>query len=75
MDSDSHEPLPENEGTILSVITRRDGWTGERMAKFCETLAETAVVAEACDQAGMGISGAYAHRRRDPFLRRPGMPR
>jgi hypothetical protein len=38
------------------------------MAIFCETLAETAVVAEACEQAGMGISGAYAARRRNPVF-------
>ena len=38
------------------------------MAAFCEALAETAVVAEACDEAGMGISGAYALRRRNPFF-------
>jgi len=48
--------------------TRHDGWTGERMAIFCETLAETAVVAEACDAARMGISGAYAARRRMPVF-------
>ena len=47
---------------------RHDGWTGEKMAIFCETLAETAVVAEACDAAGMGISGAYAARRRNPVF-------
>jgi len=45
---------------------RHDGWTGEKMATFCETLAETAVVAEACEAARMGISGAYAARRRLP---------
>ena len=38
------------------------------MATFCETLAETAVVAEACDAARMGISGAYAARRRNPVF-------
>jgi hypothetical protein len=38
------------------------------MATFCETLAETAVVAEACDAAHMGISGAYAARRRNPIF-------
>ncbi len=47
---------------------RHDGWTGEKMAHFCEVLAETAVVAEACGQAGMGISGAYAARRRNPVF-------
>jgi hypothetical protein len=38
------------------------------MAIFCETLAETAVVADACDSAAMGISGAYAARRRNPVF-------
>ena len=38
------------------------------MATFCEKLAETAVVADACDAAGMGISGAYAARRRNPVF-------
>jgi hypothetical protein len=38
------------------------------MAIFCETLAETAVVAEACEVANMGISGAYAARRRNPVF-------
>jgi hypothetical protein len=47
---------------------RHDGWTGEKMAIFCETLAETAVVAEACEAARMGISGAYAARRRNPVF-------
>ena len=54
--------------TISSYATRHDGWTGEKMAVFCETLAETAVVAEACDAARMGISGAYAARRRNPVF-------
>jgi hypothetical protein len=47
---------------------RHDGWTGECMAIFCETLAETAVVAEACEAAGKAISGAYALRRRSPVF-------
>jgi len=47
---------------------RHDGWTGEKMATFCETLAETAVVADACDAARMGVSGAYAARRRNPVF-------
>ena len=38
------------------------------MAKFCETLAETAVVADACDEVGMHVSGAYALRRRNPVF-------
>ncbi len=49
------------------------------MAKFCEVLAENVrassagrgaaqwhVVAKACDQASMGISGAYPPHRRNP---------
>jgi len=49
-------------------ILRHDGWTGDRIAIFCETLAETAVVAEACEAAGKAISGAYALRRRSPVF-------
>ena len=64
MDNTTHEPRPP---AILPAI-RHDGWTGEKMAIFCETLAETAVVAEACDAARMGISGAYAARRRNPVF-------
>jgi hypothetical protein len=47
---------------------RHDGWSGECMAIFCETLAETAVVAEACEAANKHISGAYALRRRNPYF-------
>jgi hypothetical protein len=47
---------------------RHDGWNGDNMAIFCETLAETAVVAEACEAAGKAISGAYALRRRNPVF-------
>ena len=66
-------PLPatnpgfHQSGTLMGSV-RHDGWTGEKMATFCETLAETAVVAEACDRARMGISGAYAARRRMPVF-------
>jgi hypothetical protein len=63
MEHETPEPEPAN----LSVI-RHDGWTGEKMAIFCETLAETGVVAEACEAARMGISGAYAARRRNPVF-------
>ena len=64
MEQQQHKPHPPS--TLLAV--RLNGWTGEKMAIFCEALAETAVVAEACDQAGMGISGAYAARRRNPVF-------
>ena len=53
---------------LTSPFARHDGWTGEKMATFCETLAETAVVAEACEAAGKHISGAYALRRRNPYF-------
>ena len=52
----------------LPAAVRHDGWNGEKMAVFCEALAETAVVAEACDKARMGVSGAYALRRRRPIF-------
>src|SRR5689334_18582684 len=61
---EQQQTSPQPPGTL--PIIRHDGWTGEKMAIFCETLAETAVVAEACDAARMGISGAYAARRRNP---------
>ena len=64
MEQHTHEPQPP--ATLPTI--RHDGWTGEKMAVFCETLAETAVVAEACDAARMGISGAYAARRRSPVF-------
>ena len=63
---DAPEPAPQF--TLPAPSTRHDGWTGEKMAIFCETLAETAVVAEACETARMGISGAYAFRRRSPVF-------
>lgn len=66
-DSDSRAATP-TPNTFPHPAVRADGWTGEKMAIFCEALAETAVVAEACEQARMGISGAYAARRRNPFF-------
>lgn len=75
MEQQKHEPqspvlsaveAPAN--LLSSRFTRHDGWTGECMAIFCETLAETAVVAEACEAARKHISGAYACRRRNPVF-------
>src|SRR5690242_4630313 len=63
MEQNHDKPQPPALPTI-----RHDGWTGEKMAIFCETLAETAVVAEACDTARMSVSGAYAARRRNPVF-------
>lgn len=62
-----NEPIDTPTASTIPTI-RHDGWTGEKMAAFCETLAETAVVAEACGAARMGISGAYAARRRNPVF-------
>lgn len=44
---------------------RHDGWTGERMATFLETLADTGIISEACRVTGMHRSGAYALRHRN----------
>jgi hypothetical protein len=60
--------IDEPQSSAALPTIRHDGWTGEKMATFCETLAETAIVAEACDAAHMGISGAYAARRRNPVF-------
>jgi hypothetical protein len=71
MEHETPEPQPATLPAIpaLSKVEgRHDGWTGEKMAIFCETLAETGVVAEACEAARMGISGAYAARRRNPVF-------
>jgi hypothetical protein len=62
MKLESHEP------PAITPQVRHDGWTGDKIATFCEALAETAVVAEACEAAGMGVSGAYAARRRNPVF-------
>ena len=48
MDTDSNLPPPPT-----LPATRHDGWTGDKMAVFLETLADTAVVAEACEEARM----------------------
>jgi hypothetical protein len=73
MTNQTHEPIvaditPATPSLLASPAIRHDGWTGEKMAIFCEALAETAVVAEACETARMGISGAYAFRRRSPVF-------
>ena len=69
MDTESHEPHTSSPLTLAAThATRADGWSGEKMATFCELLAETAIVAEACDEVGMHISGAYALRRRNPVF-------
>src|SRR4051794_6158165 len=64
MEQHTHEPQPP----AIVPHVRHDGWTGEKIATFCEALAETAIVAQACEEARMGISGAYAARRRNPLF-------
>ena len=59
-------PASSPEGSGGSV--RHDGWTGERMARFLEVLADTGIVAEACRVVGMSREGAYALRNRDPVF-------
>ena len=56
-------PGPHQSPTLMGC--RRDGWTGERMATFLETLADTGIISEACRAAGMHRSGAYALRHRN----------
>ena len=69
MDHDTSEPQTSVPAlTLTTPATRHDGWSGDKMARFCEVLAETAVVAEACDEVGMHVSGAYALRRRNPVF-------
>ncbi len=48
--------------------TRHDGWTPDRMAAFCEALAECGIVRDACVRVGMGVTQAYAARRRVPLF-------
>jgi hypothetical protein len=68
MGNDSLEP-PEIAASPWALPdTRHDGWTGERMAKFCETLAETGLVVDACLAAGKSRQAAYAARHRDPVF-------
>ena len=58
MEADQYEPQ--------APAIRHDGWTGEKMADFCEKLAETGIVMDAGDAAGMSASSAYRARRRNP---------
>lgn len=62
MNIESSEPI-----SPIPAI-RHDGWTGEAMAKFLETLAATGIVIDACDAASKSSTAAYALRRRDPLF-------
>ncbi len=72
MKQDAHEPQPPaltpSPWSLPAGATRHDGWTGERMATFCETLAETGLVVDACLAAGKSRQNAYALRHRDPVF-------
>ena len=56
-------------GAQLRAV-RKDGWTAERRRTFMETLAATCNVSEAARVAGMNLSSAYYHKRRDPAFAR-----
>ena len=51
-----------------SPTQRHDAFTGELMARFCEVLAETGIVSDACRAVGKNRDTAYAHRRRNPLF-------
>jgi hypothetical protein len=72
MDTESHEPqttaLTAGPWALPDTAARADGWTGDKMAIFCETLAETGLVVDACLAAGRSTNTAYATRRRNPMF-------
>jgi hypothetical protein len=64
---DTHTPEPTAAlPTISSYATRHDGWTDEKMAIFCETLAETRL---ACARVGslhsLRFANSKARRQRE----------
>lgn len=66
MSDAKEEPIPST--SVAVAPARHDGWDGTAMASFLETLAETGIVAEACDAANKSRTAAYALRRRDPLF-------
>jgi len=69
MENESISPEATFEvSALLPSTVRHDGWTGEKMAAFCEALAGTGIVMDACDAACMGTSSAYELRRRNPVF-------
>ena len=58
-------PAPNDSLALAGDATRHDGWTGERMASFCEALADSGLVVDACLAAGKSTNTAYALRRRN----------
>jgi hypothetical protein len=64
----SVEPVPLHGLHARTERSRSDGWTGERIARFLEVLADTGIVSEACRAAGMSREGVYPLRNRDPVV-------
>lgn len=61
----SAEAAPSPEFTPVPLgRSRHDGWTPERQHSFIATLASTGCVAAAARSAGMGVTSAYALRKR-----------
>lgn len=77
MDELSTEPTLTTDTTELgswrprpadTPTSRYDAFTGDRMAKFCEVLAETDIVTDACLAVGINRDTAYSNRRRNPLF-------
>lgn len=65
----SAEPQPPGHQPIPNLpALRHDAFTGELMARFCEVLAETGIVTDACRAVGKDRDTAYRHRRRNPLF-------
>ena len=47
---------------------RHDGWDGPKKATFCQALAETGIVSDACFAVQMSARSAYTLRHRDPVF-------
>jgi hypothetical protein len=56
-------PLIPGEGTEKATRAERaDGWTGDKMKRFLDVLADTGVVTDACRTTGMSRRSAYTLR-------------
>jgi hypothetical protein len=56
-------PLIPGEGAEKAArAERQDGWTGDKMKRFLDVLADTGVVTDACRATGMSRRSAYALR-------------
>ncbi len=65
------DPLvPAHPDTSFSQTRRlrHDGWTPERKRLFLQRFAETGIIVEACEAAGMSARSAYNLRDRDPLF-------